>query len=360
MDVADRELLHDVVARHLAGQAQRGSGLGFYYELERCSSLLEFHTMLRGGPRNRTHDGLQQSYGDHNRLLMHALDRLLAGDLEWLRSRVTAGTSIDEESLRSCAITASELTLTPEEELALWFGAALHDCGMLCSRQTHVDVEDGVVLAGPLLDEYCPAATRSVAEFTLHHHDYVKDAFLGEAPVRAIADDLAALDPELRTLAMVALGLVQVAGASSLGEGRLDDVRLEIFHACVTGDAFVDLSRELRLARLLMRAPAEHHPGPTVPDIATASALAPHVREELGGLLDDVFLHGWHDCTRHAPPEVRVELLCRLAGCNREWGADHLVIASELRADGTGQLPAVLTTKRRVALSTSTVVTVLS
>src|SRR5439155_21964919 len=140
LTVADPDALGEIIAGHLDGTAPLASGLALYYVLERSTSLLEFHTMLRGGERNRTRDGLQQSYGDHNRLLMHALDRLLAGDVDWLRAHVTAGTAVDEESLRTCAAAASALALSPEVQIALWLAAALHDCGMLRGQSPHVDV----------------------------------------------------------------------------------------------------------------------------------------------------------------------------------------------------------------------------
>ena len=54
------------------------TGLELYYALERSTPLLQFHAILRDGPQNRDGSGLQQSYGDHNRLLMLGLDKLLA------------------------------------------------------------------------------------------------------------------------------------------------------------------------------------------------------------------------------------------------------------------------------------------
>jgi hypothetical protein len=342
--VADPDALGGVVADHLAGTVPLAGGLELYYALERSTSLLEFHTMLREGERNRTRDGLQQSYGDHNRLLMLALDRLLAGDVDWLRDHVAAGTAVREDSLRVTADTAGALTLAPDVQIALWLGAALHDCGMLCGQGSHVDVEDGVVLAEPLLERYCPPATRPVAAFALRNHDYIKDAFLGEAPVGSIAADLAAVDPDFRTEAMVALALIQVAGASSLGEGRLTDFRLDVFRDCVAGTALADSSNELRLARLLAPAPDTIGRGEAVPDVGTASdalaALDPESRADLDDLLERVFVHGWHDFTRNADHATRFVALGELAAHNRQWHADHLVIADPLRAEGDSRLPA--------------------
>jgi hypothetical protein len=63
--------------------------------------LLGYHTILRDGPRNRSRDGLQQSYGDHNRLLMLGLDRLLAGDVEWYEDRLDPESPPDHDALRA-------------------------------------------------------------------------------------------------------------------------------------------------------------------------------------------------------------------------------------------------------------------
>lgn len=365
LTVHDPDSLHAVVEGHLTG-AHGLSGLDLYYALERSTSLLEFHTMLREGERNRTRDGLQQSYGDHNRLLMLALDRLLAGDVDWLRAHATAGTTVDEDALVSCARTAAALDPAPEVEVALWLGAALHDCGMLCGQGAHVDVEDGVDIARPVLAEFCPAATRALAEFALRHHDYVKDAFLGEVPVSLVADDLARLDPDQQPLGLVALGLIQVAGASSLGEGRLTDFRLAIFHACVAGTALADRSTGLRLARLL--APAPDTPGtdgavPSGHEVAAARSTLDGLprgdRVALEPFLECTAVHGWHAFVRDAPPPARLRSLVDLAVRNREWGADHLVISDALRATGSGVLPRDPATRTHRARSGSTVVTVL-
>ena len=319
--------------------------------------------MLRPGVRNRTRDGLQQSYGDHNRLLMLALDRLLAGDADWLRDHVTAGTTVDEDSLHACVAAAGDVVLSGDEQLALWLGAALHDCGMLRSPDAHVDVEDGVVLARPLLAEYCPATTRALAEFALRHHDYVKDAFLGEAPVGFIADDLTSVAPDLRALAVIALGLIQVAGAASLGEGRLSDFRLDIFHACIADRALVDRSNDLRLARLLAPAPDTRPKGAVVPDVAAAramrAALASEDRAEIDGFLERAFVHGWHGFTRSVAPPERFVTLRRLAALNCGWGADHLVIDDGLRDRGDGRIPSNPSTVRHAALTGRVVVTIL-
>jgi len=360
LTVADPDVLGEIIAGHLDGTAPLARGLALYYALERTTSLLEFHTMLREGERNRTRDGLQQSYGDHNRLLMHALDRLLAADADWLREHVSAGTTVDLESLETCAAVAGALSLSPEVQIALWLSAALHDCGKLSGQSPQVDVEDGLIVAGPVLQAYCPPTTRPIAEFTLRHHDYVKDAFLGEAPVGALADDLAAIDAELQPVALLALGLIQVAGASSLGEGRLTDFRLDIFHACTAGTALTDRTPELRLARLLAPAPDWACARRVVPDVDAARvALDPDTRTRVENFLEHVFVHGWQRFACRAVPAVRLRSLEALATLNKEWRADHLVFSDEVCRPGDGRLAATPAVTGYVALSGSRTVTIL-
>ena len=195
------------------------TGLDLYYELERVTPLLGYHTILRDGPRNRSRDGLQQSYGDHNRLLMLGLDRLLAGDVEWFEDRLDPVSPPDSEALRACVETAAELEVDRDALVALWLGASLHDCGMVFHRGPHVDVEDGVVMSRAIFDELCPSEYRDLAEFALRHHDYIKDVFLGEMPAAPTADALEALPADQRAIGSAALGFIQVAGAASLGVG---------------------------------------------------------------------------------------------------------------------------------------------
>jgi hypothetical protein len=290
------------------------TGLDLYYALERSTSLLSFHTMLRGGPRNRERNGLQQSYGDHNRLLMLGLDRLVAGDLDWYRERVDPSDPVPDEALRRCFAAVSALGLSREALVAFWLAASLHDCGMLCGRGAYVDVEDGVPLSRPLIEALCPAALPDLATFVLHHHDYIKGVFLGEVPAALVADDLARLPDSQRRLALAALGCVQVAGAASLGEGRLGPQRIEIFDCCFDGTALDDRTRSTRVARLL--------------DTDTAAELDP----ALQSFLDRAAVHGWQRVTGHLGLADRTALLGEVATWWTASGADHVVFADGVDA----------------------------
>jgi hypothetical protein len=260
---------------------------------------------------------LQQSYGDHNRLLMLGLDRLVAGDVEWYEDRVDPESPPDADALRACVETAAATDIDRDALVALWLGAALHDCGMVHERGPHVDVEDGIVMAGAVFDELCPPEYRALAEFALRHHDYVKDVFLGEMPAGPTASAVAALPGDQRTLGAAALGFIQVAGAASLGTGRVSAFRVAIFDACVHGDPFADLGSDRRLARLCTvdpeRAPVrddiELEPGP-----------------DTAALLEHVGLHGWHRGAASFDDHARLAALDVLAARNLEWKADHVVL----------------------------------
>ena len=313
-----------VLEAFLSGEREL-TGLELYYELERASPLLEFHTMLRPGPRNRTRDGLQQSYGDHNRLLMLGLDRLLGGDLDWFPARVAPDRDVSMADLERCVGVSGSLDLPRPVLVALWLGAALHDCGMVHGRGAYVDVEDGVVMSRAVLDQLCPSEFRSLAEFALHHHDYIKDVFLGEMPVALTADALAALSEHERGLALPALALIQVAGAASLGEGRLTGFRLAIFDGCMAGTALADRSPATRLGRLLAERPEEGNRVDFGADADGLDALERVEQRDVLGFLDTVGIHGWHRRLAGSDRETRLEVLGALVDRNRQWCAQQIV-----------------------------------
>jgi hypothetical protein len=301
------------------------SGLGLYYLLERATSLRELHLLLRDGPRNRTRSGLQQSYGDHNRLLLHGLDRLLAGDLDWYRERSEA--DVADDDLKAAVAQAAALGLPPDALVALWLGAALHDCGLLAGGAPSIDVEDAAATGTPLLDEWCPPEYRDLAVFAVRNHDYVKDLFLGEVPASMLAADMAALPEDQRATAVAALGLIQVAGAASLGEGRLTAFRLAIFSRCLDGTVLQGHSAATRLARLV--APGLETVDP--PDVATSPP-----EPELAAFLDAAPCHRWHRVWAGsdgagAPPAAKVAVLHRLAALWRENAVDHVVLAPGIK-----------------------------
>lgn len=319
----DPHSLARTIDAYVAGSAML-TGLELYYELERSTSLVMFHTMLRPGARNRARSGLQQSYGDHNRLLMLGLDKLVEGDVEWYRSRIDPAEVVSDGSLEGCLHGVAALGLARDTLVALWLAAALHDCGMLCGHGAHVDVEDGVVLSRPILEALCPEPLRDLATFVLHHHDYIKGVFLGEVPTGLVTTELAALPYEQRAVAMVALGCVQVAGAASLGEGRLGPFRIDVFRRCLAGTALDDGATSTRLARLLEATPRAAEP---LEDVARAELEHhdPRSRAVLEQFLERSAVHGWQRVTVDLTPSARTALVMELAERWAESDADHVV-----------------------------------
>jgi hypothetical protein len=288
--------------------------------------------------------GLQQSYGDHNRLLLLGLDRLLEGDLEWYRTRLERPAAVDDAQLTACLDSVRELGLGASELIALWTGAALHDCGMLTGQAPRVDVEDGVEIARDVINALCPSHVRPLAFFAVRNHDYVKDVFRGEVPVRFLVDQLEALAPELRPIAVVVLGMIQVAGAASLGEGRLSAFRVSIFERCAAGTVFDDPSSTTRLARML--APGLDSTDP--PDPAAAYEVLATVGERRRAwtrFLEAVPVHRWHRAwdgyDSRSVTAGKVDLLDNLVDLWEHLRVDHIVLMPDADnlADGTIERP---------------------
>lgn len=304
--------------------SQSLTGLDLYLLLERNSSLVQFHTVMRLGPLNRTRSGLQQSYGDHNRLLLLGLDRLEAADLAWYRGRLEPASDVADDDLLDCFAAVRSLGLTAPLRTAMWLAAALHDCGMLGGQGAGVDVEDGVALARQFVRPLCPEDLQDLACFVVRNHDYVKDVFLGEIPASFIAAQVEALPPSLRATALAALGMVQVAGAASLGDGRLSRFRVEIFRRCLDGRVLTDRSAGTRLARLL------DPPQLDVPETGARSgdAAIENVTNAAPGLrrfLEHIPLHGWHRAWRRSggSPQGRHAVLGAIASAFDAGYADH-------------------------------------
>jgi hypothetical protein len=343
----DDTALESRIAGFLAGE-QSLTGLELYYELERSTPLLEFHTVMRDGPRNRDHNGLQQSYGDHNRLLMLGIDKLLEGDLAWYRTRLVENAEVSDDDLLDAFASIAALGLTRDVVVALWLAAALHDCGMLCGRGASVDVEDGVVVGRELLASLCPSGLDTLAMFVLRHHDYIKAVFLGEVPAALVADDLARIEPAMASTALIGLGLVQIAGAASLGEGRLERFRMEIWRRCLDGSALIDDSPVTRLARLLAVIP-QAAPPPTQGAAGALDQLTDDERQRFLRFLASVAVHRWQRVSSDLAPDERMALLVDIAGAWDGSDADHLVL--EGGAVHSGSSPAFTVSRIDTALS---------
>lgn len=349
--VIDEAPLADLKRRvdHFAAGQGDLNGCEVYDLLERSTSLRRLQTVLREGGRNRTLSGAQQTYADHNRLLLLGLDRLVEGDVAWYRERLVQPAEVGDDRLTACFAAVRALGLTAEMRVVLWLAAALHDCGMLADSGTSIDVEDGVALAREVLDRVCPPNLRGVALFVVRHHDYIKDVFRGEVPAGFVAHDLSDLDAALQPAALASLGMIQVAGAASLGEGRLSRFRVDIFDRCAAGTALDDESARTRLARLLT---AEEAISPTGDNATAAHAVS------LRPFLDRALLHGWHrtwDAAGGGVADARLRALHDLASWWAAGGVDHLLLRPGLdltRTELSGNEP--------VELLNGTVVSVIS
>lgn len=282
----------DTLARFVAGDAALDA-LGLYTQLERCTPLLLFHVIRRRSAMNLHRSGLQQSYGDHNRLLVLGIDRLARGDVAWYRGRCWQPQGVTDSDIERCCAAHARTALGRGEQTALWLAACLHDYGKLVMRDHGLDAEDAVALAGPLLDRVCEPSLRPLVEIGIRYHDLIEYVGTGETPAALIAGEIETLAAAQRPVALALLGAIQLAGAASLGEGRVTARKVEIYLDCTSGALLDDRSIESRLARLLagdMR---------VVPTAARAQAaarlaeLAPTARAGLGELLERVVLREW-------------------------------------------------------------------
>ena len=327
------------IDRFLAGTEDL-TGLGLYGLLEQCTPLLRFHTIMRAGNRNRQRNGLQQSYGDHNRLLLLGLDMLEEGNLDWYLSRIERPGEVSTADIEECLALVRGLRLGREARVSLWLGAALHDYGILAAREGDLDVENAVPLGAPILDTLCGAPFRGLVEFAIRNHDFIKNIFSGAVPVSFIARQVGALAPALRGPALASLGMIQVAGAASLGEGRLSQTRIEICRRCFDDRALADSSVETRLARLVsgeaMDVPAASRENAATWIERPAAESTGHVVR----FLESVLLHGWERtrtmvCGMAGPLAAADALRSVLRAVADRWAADcpdheHIVFADGL------------------------------
>lgn len=265
-----------------ARQYREGRGgftaLSLYLKLELCTPLVSFHLFQRLGPANRLGTGLQQSYGDHNRLLVRALDALQAGDIDWLVRRQAQGADLDRAQVDRAVREYAGFRWTAEDLLSLWLAAAFHDYGKLYRRRGAADALDACVLAEPILQLLLPQAQISTVRLVVLCHDYIGSVESGEVPLAWVESQFAAVPDRAKALVMA--GAIQLAGASSLGDGRLTSRRLELFARCCAGTIEGPSSPMSRLAALLDGDEATLSPG-----IVSATVTE---------LLTKVCLHGWH------------------------------------------------------------------
>lgn len=271
------------LAADLGSATPPTSALEFYLRLERSTRLLDLHLLPRKGLRNQYRSGIQQSYGDHCRLLMLGIDRLDSLNGEWFLQRGDPADPPGEPLLRDC-LRRYEGRRHDGDRIAMWLAAGLHDFGKLHQTAYRVDAEDAVLLVASILDALCAPESRGLVEFGIRFHDLIEHVSTGEVPVKTLRDALLLLPPGQHSLALMILGVLQLAGAASLGEGRVNNRKLNLFADCLDQTALSDLPPKARLQRLLSAGD----------DSAQNEAVWLTHRDSLAEFIDGVSILGWH------------------------------------------------------------------
>ncbi|MCA2215047.1 hypothetical protein [Jidongwangia harbinensis] len=338
------------------------SGLAVCHALEQSTPLLLLNLIIRSGARNRLDSGLQQTYADHTRTLAYGIDQLLAGETAWLCGRIWPSSGVSEADVARCGELGAKLDIDRRQRFGLWLAASLHDYGKLYGRRNGLDPEDGVAMVAPLLARI--DAVGDLTElilFAVRNHDVIEAVTTGSTPAAFIGEQLRALPADRRDLAMAFLGIIQFAGAASLGMGRIVPSKVEIFEQCLSGEIIADESAERRAGALCSATRrADHHFVTVHGARRTAVVDDPQTR----AFLTRVVLQGWEELREEVwsrqpgGGDSFAELAALLDGLAGLMAAEapggrHLVIddsALEKLADGADQgLKAVVTSYDRTA-----------
>lgn len=285
--------LKEMVDAYIAGESEL-SAMDFYLEFEQATCLVLFHTLPRRGERNKHANGLQQTYGDHIRLMMLGFDKFDENDMDWVMTRRWMDPiSIERPELETSVQRYLDFDFTKSEKVAIWITSALHDYGKIFRRGYGLDAEDAAPLCEDLVEALAPEGTAELIHYGIRNHDLIEYTISGDTPASFIKAPLADVPEHVRHRALPMLGIIQHIGAASLGEGRLSGAKLEIYNACCDGSIVEDGSIAARLGRMLY--------GPTaVPDAdATAKAqvaldgLDADRRARFEDVLADTVLLGW-------------------------------------------------------------------
>jgi hypothetical protein len=304
--------------------SSRQNALTSYRVLETSTPLHVLHIFLRSAPRNVLSVGLRQSYGDHTRMLCLGIDRIFAGEYEWLEKRALTPRSLRDIDLAGALDGAREIFGDEECRAALGVAAALHDYGKLLARPDGLDSEDTVGLVAELIRPWrFDEQVVSLIGFWIRYHDLIEHVQNGEGCGAAILSDLDSLPGSLRPQALSGLGLIQVAGACSLGDGRLVSDKVKLLQILLADrEHYLGLSPKERLDRLISER-VERDDGfafLATERIATSAAVSDR---ELAMMMDTVHLHGWararSSAWTNSRPEVAkmrlAQVLHRIAEC---------------------------------------------
>jgi hypothetical protein len=327
------------VDEYIAGQREL-TAMEFYLAFEQASALMLFHAFPRAGERNRHANGLQQTYGDHIRLMMLGFDMLDRSDIGWLMERRWRNPiDVEQPQFEDSIKRYHDLNLSRSEPVAIWTASALHDYAKIYRRGYGLDAEDAVPLCDKLIEVLSPDGMVEFIRYGIRNHDLIEHTVTGDTPARFIKEPIETLPEGVRTRALPMLALIQHIGAASLGDGRISKSKLDIYNACLSGDIVADESVEARLGRFLF--------GPqAVPD-ASAKARAGAVlaglnaadRTLLTKLLDGTPVLGWNnvreailadeddDESKAVPRLVKTLLLVGRSWSEQSTRPSHVVLA---------------------------------
>ena len=210
------------------------TAVAFFEEMERRTPIHMLYFIPRNRSRNRLPSGLQQRYVDHCSVMMHAIDRVVAGDKAWFDARAVGGGEIDGKLWDACVEAARRLVADPDLRLTLYYGAGLHDVGKLCGRSYGLDSEDSTAVIEEMFAPAIPQAIRGAVDFCVRCHDVVQYLHTGHMTSAFLRAARGGQDPSRDEMDMLAL--IQLCGAASLGAGRIDKEREAVVAACLDPD----------------------------------------------------------------------------------------------------------------------------
>ena len=283
------------VDEYIAGRREL-TAMEFYLAFEQASVLVLFHAFPRRGERNLHANGLQQTYGDHIRLMMLGFDMLDRSDIGWLmKRRWSDPIDVEQAELEDNVKQYHDLKLTRSERVAIWTASALHDYGKIFRRGYGLDAEDAAPLCDKLIAALAPDGMVEFIHYGVRNHDLIEHTVTGDTPAWLIKEPIEELPEGVRGRALPMLALIQHIGAASLGEGRLTGAKLDIYNACLSGDIVGDGSVEARLGRLLFGGQAVPDPSAKARAGAVLAGLDDADRTILMKLLARTTVLGWKD-----------------------------------------------------------------
>lgn len=269
------------------------SGLEFYKLLEFGTYQVLFHTIERKRERNRLNNGLQQTYGDHIKIFLFGLDKLKERNLDWFRSRIVKDEQIEDAEIMRFFDSFELEKKDRRLEIALWIATAFHDYGKLLGKKYGLDAEDSESLAGPIIEALLESQFQEFTKYLIRNHDSIEYIFNGESPVQVLLNELKQIDSELQSEAVKMLGIIQLVGASSLGEGRITERKFTIYNNCSKDYLEANKDPKIRLYRLLYGETFEVPENYEGKLSASLDAFNTDTQASILNFLDKVLIRNW-------------------------------------------------------------------